>query len=280
MTKDEREAQNSELRTPNSELRNQEVIPNMFVSPAVFAESRKIAGENLDFVPVMGIVNHHDAAMDLQARFFATLKKANSDINNFIILSPDHFSAGPGISYHECAYQTPEGIVEVDKSRASILEQKFIWKADSCHVFAKEHGVGALVPFIAREFPEAEIVPIFLQIDLNQTQAYALGELLAENADDKTFVLISSDMSHYLDEKTALFKDKQTLAWLSVNDFISLSAATNENTDSAGAFAVLQSFFKKKNREPRFVELDHGISTDYGGSDKETTTYITGFYRY
>ena len=95
---------------------------------------------------------------------------------------------------------------------------------------------------------------------------------------DKTFVLISSDMSHYLYEEDAFAHDRDTLSWLKTLDANNFRKATDDNTDSGPSFVALSALFDEIGLKQNFHELDHSISSRYGGSRENTTTYITGFW--
>ena len=229
-----------------------------------------------------GVINHHILAADLVARFFKTLQTVHPGIETFIILSPDHFSQGRGISMQELNYVTPAGEVATNQLWLSELKKTGAWDGTESRAFENEHGAGALVPFIAREFPKAKILPIFLRSDLSPDKSQELGKALAKLADDKTFVVVSSDMSHYLKESEARRHDDETISWLQQNQWVKLSAATDQNTDSAVGLTVLHSYFATtpliKGGRGDFVLLSHKLSTDYVADTKNTTSYIVGFW--
>ncbi|MHB8830936.1 MAG: AmmeMemoRadiSam system protein B [Patescibacteria group bacterium] len=252
-------------------------ISKIFIDPQVFLSTDRLQPYNFKGKPIAGVVNHHILAADLIARFFKTLQAVRPDIETFIILSPDHFSQGRGISTHELAYVTPADDVAVNKSWPPELEKIGVWDGTESRAFENEHGVGALAPFIAREFPNAKILPIFLRADLTADKAQELGKALAKLADDKMFVIVSSDMSHYLKEPDARQHDVETIKWLQQNQWDRLMSATDKNTDSAVGLSILHAYLLKEGRG-NFILLSHKISTDYMADIKNTTSYIVGFW--
>ena len=136
----------------------------------------------------------------------------------------------------------------------------------SRQLFEREHGIGALVPFIAVTFPDITIVPIAIRADVNRSDMEKLGRALKSLLNDKTFVLISSDMSHYLSENDALANDRETLSWLETLNADNFKKATDDNTDSGPSFVALSALFDEMGLKPNFSELDHSISSKYGGS--------------
>ncbi len=249
-------------------------IPNTFIDPQKFASTNSIKGSALSVAPVAGVVNHHDLAADLQSKFFKTLKAARPDLKTIIIISPDHYKACQSISTHQLAYSTSAGRVEVDPTKVQSLVAAGIWDATEARAFEKEHGVGALAPFIAREFPNAKIVPIFIRANATHAKLLALVGAIKQIQDRNTFIIISSDMSHTLPLEQARVRDVQTEQWLEQMDPTVLENATDANTDSGPALFVLSTLLK----QPKFTQIAHTISSDYVADTKNTTSYIVGFW--
>jgi len=239
------------------------------------AESAKaISGQ-----PVAGVVNHHFLAADLMAHFFRALRLSRPGLKRFIIISPDHFRVGGGaISVTDRAYLTPLGAVAVASSSAQALVGHGSATLEDGQMFEHEHGVGALVPFIKHEFPDAELLPIAVRGDLDRTTAKDFGQVLAGIADDSTFILVSSDMSHYLSEAQALGNDKETLARLATFDERFFASAKDDHVDNGVGLIILAGYLEAKGIKPSFRLLDHKISSDYGADRLSTTSYINGFW--
>ena len=85
-------------------------------------------------------------------------------------------------------------------------------------LFAKEHGVHAVLPFVARFFPKAKIVPVALRIDSKRQDWLTLVDALVPLVDSKTLVVQSTDFSHYLDHGKARRRDQQTMNTLAPGD--------------------------------------------------------------
>lgn len=198
--------------------------------------------------PRAGIVNHHDLAPELIAEFFVTLSQCRPEIKTFVILSPDHFGQVPG------AWLGPNNI-------GSALE--------------REHGIGVLTPFISEIFPSASVDPFIInQRASSRDFKFVLKYIEEAELKSEAFVLVSADMSHYLDEQTALQKDAQSLRALDIGDELFFFEAKDDFTDSGKSIGlVIQAL------EPTtWQTLNHQISTTFGGSLGYTTSYITGFW--
>ncbi|MFA6447723.1 MAG: AmmeMemoRadiSam system protein B, partial [Patescibacteria group bacterium] len=197
------------------------------------------------------------------------------DLKTIIIISPDHFKAGQSISTHQLAYSTSAGIVEVDAAKAQLLVADGIWDATDARAFENEHGVGALAPYITREFPKAKIVPIFIRANATHAKLLALVDAMKQIQDKNTFIIISADMSHTLPLEQARVHDVQTEQWLENMDPTILENATDANTDSGPGLFVLSTLLK----QPKFIQIAHAISSDYVADTKNTTSYIVGFWK-
>ncbi len=271
------------LTVPINQSLQAEPIGGGFVDPARFLVSDFVEHKIITSKPVAGVVNHHILAMDLLAEFFKSIKQSRSDIKTFVILSPDHFSRGHGISLSNLGYSTPAGTVLTNGDYFQSLKDLGYADGTSGRLFEDEHGVGALVPFLAREFPDAGIVPIFLRSDVSLKQAHKLGQDLSLLMSGNSMLIISSDMSHALDSSKAPARDRQTLEWLERMDFDYLKKATDANTDSGASFAVLAAYLadldpEKQISDYAFQLLSHKSSLDYNQDPGNVTTYITGVW--
>ncbi len=228
---------------------------------------------------IAGLVNHHALAQDLIARFFISLKAAEYSIERVIILSPDHNKAGRApVSSHLRPYATPDGLAEVDEEFIDRLTANNLVTLENGALFEQEHGLGALVPFLHHEFLSAKIVPLAVRGDAMKDDLRNFGRSIVELLDDKTVIIVSSDMSHYLSEDQALKNDEETLGWLESFNALELVRAADDHLDNGAAMAILDGVFFELNIEPQFTMLDHSISVRYGADPNNTTSYITGFW--
>ncbi|MFH1621164.1 MAG: AmmeMemoRadiSam system protein B [Patescibacteria group bacterium] len=228
---------------------------------------------------IAGLVNHHALAQTLIVEFFASLKSINQKIDRVVIISPDHNKAGRGsITTHLRPYATPDGPVYVDTSFVELLVERNLLVVDNGTMFEKEHGVGALVPFIHHEFPSALIVPFAVRGNAMKDELLNFGRALSRLVDQNTIIIISSDMSHYLPTEQALKNDKVTLDWLKTLNFSELAKADDDYLDNGAAMAVLDGVFLEQKIKPTFLSIDHSISTKYGADPSNTTSYITGVW--
>jgi len=121
----------------------------------------------------------------------------NKYIETVIIISPSHREYFPGISVYEGdGYETPLGVVEVNKDMVDILtgESRVIFKGIEGH--RQEHAVEVQIPFLQIVLKAFKIVPIVMG-DQGDLFVDELAEKLSHIVGDKTVVVASSDLSHY-----------------------------------------------------------------------------------
>jgi AmmeMemoRadiSam system protein B len=109
-------------------------------------------------------------------------------------------------------WQTPLGDAPIDTELAEkLVEHSKIFQIDS-DAGRQEHSLEVQVPFIQTLKPGAKIVPITVSsahLDDLLTAGTELGELLDKEKD--VMVVASTDMSHYIDARTADIQDQKAI---------------------------------------------------------------------
>jgi AmmeMemoRadiSam system protein B len=178
-------------------------------------------------------VPHHLLAADLIARGFALA--SGQDYQRIIILSPDHFSrSATPFAVAGRDFQTVMGKVTIDAGAAARLRDNPLVSASN--LFSHEHGVRALLPFVAHYFPRARVVAVALHRDSGPAQWEALARSLAPLLGPGTLVVQSTDFSHYLPWEQARRYDQETLRVLSAGDPAGAAGLSQpQHLDSRGA---------------------------------------------
>ncbi|QQO11330.1 AmmeMemoRadiSam system protein B [Breznakiella homolactica] len=168
-----------------------------------------------DAVPWAGTVSHHILADRLIDAWFRELA-ARRTVSVFFILSPSHWGLSTErFSLTAGSWRTGSGDVRSNGTIVRDVSRKLDVSGDD-RVFAYEHGVSTLMPYIARYFPEAEAVCIAYTGDapLNQPMAEkltaALSPYFSEKSKDDFFLLISTDFSHHGGRETTAANDAKT----------------------------------------------------------------------
>lgn len=223
------------------------------------------------------LVNHHILASDLLGRLFSWLQFCRPEIKRVIILSPDHFLRGQAfVSTHIRPYRVSGKLVPSAVSAITQVTTTLSFVEEAPELFTNEHGVGALVPFVARAWPQVSIASFAIRSDLPREDAARFVEVLKTIGDEKTLFVISSDMSHYLSRHQALVNDEQTRQAFRMNNAEFFWRANDDFTDQGkGIWIALQVL----GPAIHWNEQGHQISSDYDGSANNTTSYLTGWWR-
>lgn len=125
-----------------------------------------------------------------------------------VVIGPAHHVAFAGIAAPNTAvFATPLGEMPVDREaieRIRALPQVLV--SDEPH--KPEHALEVELPFILTVLGPLPIVPLLV----GQTSGQEVAEVLRQMWDDATLVVVSSDLSHYLDAKAARDRDAATAA--------------------------------------------------------------------
>jgi len=157
-----------------------------------------------------GTVSHHLFIRELIARYFSELARRVHP-ETIILLGPNHHARGHSpIALSALRWRTPFGFVEPDIPRILQITRTGLARIEE-EPFVHEHSIGALVPFIRRTFPGAEIVPIIFKKDADRGTCVELARTIAQGMDG-ALVLASLDFSHYKTSREAELEDRASLA--------------------------------------------------------------------
>lgn len=223
------------------------------------------------------VIPHHLLA----SKFIADSMKRTSgrSIKQIVIIGPNHNNIGvEQIATVSAEWQTPFGYVETDKDLANSFLREF-HLFSSPEVFREEHSIGALLPFVKYYFKEAKILPIAFSSNANMRDAEEVASWLAENLDDNSLVIISTDFSHYLTREEAEKKDEITKELISGNNIEAIMRLTNDNVDSPASLVVGMIYAENKSLAANF--LHHANSFDLvNNKSSVTTSYFAISFNY
>jgi len=221
-------------------------------------------------------VPHHLLAADLIAEAFALASR--QDYQRIIILSPDHFGRSPtpcAVSIRN--FQTVMGEVAIDAAAVDRLRENPLVSASN--LFSHEHGVRALLPFVAHYFPRARVVAVAIHRDSQPAQWDCLAQTLAPLLTPGTLLLQSTDFSHYLPWPQARQYDQETLRVLSAGDPGAVVGLTQpQHLDSRGA-QYLQLRLQKQVHQAGGAVAASRNSQEYTAQPlHSTTSYLVQVY--
>ncbi len=227
---------------------------------------------------VMGaILPHHDLASDLLADFFLSLSK-NQIVDTFVILAPNHrdLAKAPAISA-AVNWQTFLGEVKQDQE---ILDQlvKDDFIAYDLDNFKPEHSVAVLLPFIKQYFPQAKVAPIIFTSHQTNDKSFSLAAAILPWLDERTVVINSLDLSHYLPLSQAERNDQITLSAIKNKDYQLLSNLNSDYLDSPDSLNALLKIMELSQAQDLQI-IEHSNSAKILKADlNQTTSYLSAYF--
>jgi len=143
----------------------------------------------------------------IAASAYALLAQRADTIRRVVLLGPAHRWFVPGMAYPQSsALATPLGTVPIDRDAlAYIAHLPQVQALDAA--FTDEHCLEVQLPFLQIVLSDFRLVPLLVGAADTENVAAVLAALWGE---EETLILISSDLSHYLDYTTAQHLDART----------------------------------------------------------------------
>src|SRR5688572_30719648 len=144
---------------------------------------------------------------EVAARAFAAIKPHS--IERVVLIGPAHYVAFRGIAVPRAdAFATPLGCVPVDRQGlVTSADLPFVIQCDEAH--APEHALEVELPFLQTILGSFTLVPLLI----GEASPPEVGELLRRLwSGPETLIVVSSDLSHFHDYKTARRLDVATAA--------------------------------------------------------------------
>lgn len=186
------------------------------------------------------IVPHHIVAAESIARGIYALT-SRSDLRRIILISPDHYGVCANfLCTTNGGFQTLFGTTQTDSLAVRTLALSALVDVQP-PLFEKEHGIYAVLPFIAKALPSARVVPIVIsQERFWRIDKAKLIQTLEPLLDSHTAIVVSSDFSHYLPVKESDILDDATEKTLLSRDMNGIAALKNpDQSDCPGCLYLL-----------------------------------------
>src|SRR5262249_22349018 len=144
----------------------------------------------------------------------------------------------------------------------------------------RDHGIGAILPYIRHFFPDLPIVPIAVSIKSTRDEWEQLVADLDPVITASTLIVQSTDFSHYLSHHEAIQHDQEVLNILAANDLDAVARLMQPaHLDSRGS-QYIQMRLQAKHFHAKPLPILNSNSQLYTAeSVKETTSYIVQIYR-
>ena len=145
----------------------------------------------------------------IAASAYALLSASRDTIKRVVLLGPSHQVPFEGLATTSAeVWVTPLGAVPVDVSSVNELRSSpHVHVLDEAHAY--EHSLEVHLPFLQVVLADFKIVPLVGGDASDQQVSEVLGKLWGG---PETFIVISSDLSHYQDYETANRMDRATAA--------------------------------------------------------------------
>jgi len=141
------------------------------------------------------------------ASAYARLKNAEQPIRRVVLLGPSHRVPFYGLAVPSSEYfETPLGKIALDREAIELLLEKgLVQEMDLAH--AQEHSLEVHLPFLQKTLDDFTLVPIVVGEARPEETAAAIEALWGG---PETLIVVSSDLSHYLDYDSAREMDAVT----------------------------------------------------------------------
>lgn len=223
------------------------------------------AGEHGDVAPKAMIVPHagYSYSGPVAASAYSRLRPYRHRYRRVILLGPCHRIPVNGMALSTAdAFRTPLGDVPVDTSALLGIDLPGLSSFDATHQY--EHSLEVHLPFLQAVLDNFSIVPIVV----GDAKARAVANLLdALWGGDETLIVVSSDLSHYLDYESAAVLDAATCRSIE-----QLDTHIDQNA-ACGATPVRGLLIAARDRGLQVVTLDLRNSGDTAG-DKD---FVVGY---
>lgn len=143
------------------------------------------------------------------AAVYARLRPARGTVRRVVLIGPAHRVAFRGLALSGAdVLDTPLGPLAVDKDAAGALKDlSFVTVFDAAH--AQEHSLEVHLPFLKAVLGDVAVVPLVAGDCTPAQVAEVLDRLWGG---PETLIVISSDLSHFLDYDTCKRVDARTVA--------------------------------------------------------------------
>jgi AmmeMemoRadiSam system protein B len=175
------------------------------------------AGDQRDEAPKAIIAPHAGYVYSgpVAASAYRRLQPLRGIVSRVVLIGPAHYVRLTGLAVPEAdGFATPLGTVPLDgEAVGRILGLKQVRRLESAH--APEHSLEVHLPFLQCVLGAFRLVPIVV----GETSAEAVAEVLNVLWGGKeTLIVVSSDLSHYHDYRTARRLDADTSRAIEAGD--------------------------------------------------------------
>ncbi len=224
------------------------------------AESKPRNRVRAVIVPHAGYVYSGSTAVEA----FAALKALEGQVDRLVVIGPAHYVGFTGIAVPSAlAFRTPLGEMPLDRAAIDgLLDFPQVVVDDGAH--APEHALEVELPFLQAVLGDLPLVPLAV----GSASAKDVAAVLAQLWDERTLIVVSSDLSHYHDYDTARRRDAQTAAAIERFDEAAIGLE-----DACGAKGLRGLLIEAKRRGLVIERLALRNSGDTAGDRRQVVGY-------
>jgi AmmeMemoRadiSam system protein B/AmmeMemoRadiSam system protein A len=198
----------------------------------------------------------------------AALVLKKSQFSKIILMGPDHkIGIRNGAISDVAAYQTPLGRIDLHPDTAILRRQPELFQSLPVSK-DQEHSLEVILPFLQAYLGDFELVPIVV----GRADVGPLARALSDILDDDTLLVVSSDLSHFLNYADAVSMDRET-----VQGILNLNPAilTGKTNRACGVMPLLMLLKIARHNYWQPVLLHYSNSGDTAGNRSRVVGYAT-----
>jgi MEMO1 family protein len=184
---------------------------------------------------VFGLVVPHAGLMysgPVAAWAYRSVQDGDYDV--VVLVGPSHRVGFEGVAlYPKGGWSTPLGPIAIDADVADAIRAATTVVHDDVMAHAPEHSLEMQLPFLRRVLPDTPIVPLLMGEQSADTVVSLAAGLASALAGHRALMVASSDLSHYLDARTASMVDREVMACVDRFDAEGLMEALRAKPDHA-----------------------------------------------
>jgi len=195
-------------------------------------------------------------------------KIAENKAKKIAVIGPSHRFSFEGISVTlEDEYETPCGNLKIDENTSKDLMLNFdILNLEYVHI---EHSTEVQMPFIKHYFKNAEVIELIY----SNYSPLKLKEIINYLIKNRFLVVISSDLSHYYDLKTANKLDYHCLEAVNNQDINEL-----KNCEACGKIGIEGLIISSQELNLTPIIVDYRTSADVNGDKNQVVGYMSAVF--
>jgi AmmeMemoRadiSam system protein B len=216
---------------------------------------------------LLGVIAPHAGYMysgPVAASAFAEVAAAGHGYARVLLVGPPHYVSVSGIAASSAkAFATPLGDVPIDTDAVgSLMDDGVVRIDDRAH--APEHSLEVELPFLQAVLGDITLIPLLVGDASPQDVAALIGAMM----DGRTLLVVSTDLSHYLDDASAKARDRATADAIERLDYTTLGPY-----DACGFSALNGALCVAQERAWTITRLDLRNSGDTSGDRARVVGY-------